>query len=138
PAPPRTGGACVNPPANIVNWWTGSANDNLTLQGGATFAAGQVGQAFQLDGSTGFASAGNPASLRLTSALTIEAWIFPRIAPAPGNQAAVLTKWAQNTSDIADADSYGLWIRQEASGLNLFGAIHQSGSKEPSIQGGTI
>src|SRR5262249_12489632 len=50
--------ACVVPPANAVSWWPGDGNandltggNNGTLQGGATFAAGNVGQAFQFNGS---------------------------------------------------------------------------------------
>ena len=44
---------CTPPPPNIVSWWPGdgNANDirgssNGTLQNGAWFAAGKVGQAF--------------------------------------------------------------------------------------------
>src|SRR5262249_51915435 len=87
-----SGGACVQPAQNLVSWWSGDGNANdLTggntgvLTGGATFAAGQVGQAFQFDGNTGYVSAGNPANLRLTSAITVEAWINPRSAPTSGN-----------------------------------------------------
>ena len=48
---------CVPPPAGLVSWWPGDgdANDIVgphhgTLQNGATFAAGKVGQAFSFDG----------------------------------------------------------------------------------------
>ena len=139
-------GACVPSPPNLVSWWSGDGNandsnggNNGTLQGGATFAAGEVGQAFQFDGSTGYVTAGNPANLRLTSAITIEAWINLRVAPTLNNMEAVVTKWAQNFNDTADSDSYDLWVRQDsAAGLSLFGAIHQSGGSEPHVLGGTI
>src|SRR5260370_32279240 len=48
------GSACLNPPSNGVSWWAGDGNandanavNNGTVQGGTSFAAGQVGQAFQ-------------------------------------------------------------------------------------------
>ena len=48
---------CVQPPAGLVSWWPGEGNANDivgsnhgTLQNGATFAAGMVGQAFSFDG----------------------------------------------------------------------------------------
>ena len=47
----------IPPPDGIVSWWPGDGNANDivggnhgTLQGGATFATGMVGQAFSLDG----------------------------------------------------------------------------------------
>src|SRR5438270_12952784 len=48
---------CTPPPPNMVSWWPGDGNandiqggNNGTLQGGATFASGKVGQAFSFDG----------------------------------------------------------------------------------------
>lgn len=62
---------CVTRPASIVSWWPGdgNANDlagglNGTVQGGVSYSAGEVGQAFNLDG-TGYIQIGNPANLRL-------------------------------------------------------------------------
>jgi hypothetical protein len=79
---------CLTPPSNLVSWWTGdgNANDqtggtNGTVQGGTTFASGEVGQAFQFDGSTGYVQVGNPSNLRLTSAITINWPSSPRVAP---------------------------------------------------------
>jgi Concanavalin A-like lectin/glucanases superfamily len=52
---------CVQPLAGLVSWWPGDNNaddiqngNNGTLQGGVTFAPGEVDQAFNFDGSTGF------------------------------------------------------------------------------------
>ena len=52
--------------------------------------------------------------------------------------AAVLTKWAQNFNATADTDTYGLWLRNNGGSLTMFSAIHQSGTTEPSVLGGTI
>lgn len=48
---------CTPPPSNIVSWWKGENNGNDsvgtnhgTLQNGATYAPGKVGQAFSFDG----------------------------------------------------------------------------------------
>src|SRR5437868_5248491 len=61
--------ACTAPPAGMVGWWPGenNANDikgasNGTLQGSVTFPAGEVGQAFGLNGSDQKILIGNPAS----------------------------------------------------------------------------
>jgi hypothetical protein len=144
-APPPTSGSCITPAANLVSWWTGDGNakdaggNSGTLQGGVTFAAGKVGQAFSFDGSNGYVSIGNPANLRLTSAITIEGWINPRSGPSSGNNlAAVVTKWGQKADPTPDSDSYGLWLRSNGSALTMFTAIHQSGTSEPNLQGGTI
>lgn len=135
---------CLTPPANLVSWWAGDGNatdltggNNGTVQGGTSYAAGEVGQAFQFDGSTGYVTAGNPANLRLTSAITIDAWINPRSLKT-GALAAIATKWAQDFTDTANSDSYGLWLISNNGAINLFSAIHQSGAAEPHVQGGTI
>jgi hypothetical protein len=51
---------CTPPPPNIISWWPaeGNANDlegnnNGTLEGSTTFAAGEVGQAFSFNGVNG-------------------------------------------------------------------------------------
>jgi hypothetical protein len=53
--------ASLVPPANLVGWWTGDGNNPITapdiagtnpgtLNGGVTYAAGEVGKAFSFDG----------------------------------------------------------------------------------------
>src|SRR5206468_12218446 len=75
---------CTPPPPNMVAWYQGEGNandiqggNNGTLQNGATFAAGEVGQAFSLDGVDDQIFIGNPTSLRITGDLTIDAWVNP-------------------------------------------------------------
>ena len=55
--PAAASDVCVQPPAGLVGWWPGNGNandiangNNATLQDGATFAPGMVGQAFTFDG----------------------------------------------------------------------------------------
>ncbi len=74
---------CVNPPSGLVSWWPGDDNANDiqssnygTLQNGATFAAGKVGQAFSFDGVDDFVRIEDNSNLRLgTGEITFDAWI---------------------------------------------------------------
>lgn len=142
------GGACVPSPPSLVSWLPadGNASDstggnNGTLQGSANYATGKVGQAFQFDGTSAYVQVGNRANLRLTSGITIEAWINPRSLRAQSagqNMGAIVTKWAQNGGDVADSDSYGLWLIQNGGNVSLFSAIHQAGGSGPHMTGGYI
>src|SRR4029077_17286827 len=72
------------PPTGLVSWYRAedNANDfadgnNGTLQGGATFAAGEVGQAFNLNGTSNFVQVPHNANLNPGSgSFTVDAWIF--------------------------------------------------------------
>jgi hypothetical protein len=86
---------CLTPPAGLVGWWPGEGNANDivgtndgTLSGGASFASGEVGQAFSFDGTNGTVTVPDSSSLRLTTEFTIEAWINPRFTNN-GDQAIV-------------------------------------------------
>jgi len=54
-------------------------NNNCTLHGGVTSVDGitQLGKALQFDGSTGYLDCGNGASLNITNAITVSAWVKP-------------------------------------------------------------
>jgi hypothetical protein len=69
----------VTAPPQLVAWWPaeGNANDRAgtnhgTLQNGATFAPGLVGQAFSLDGVNDYIEVGGGFNL---DDLTLEAWV---------------------------------------------------------------
>jgi hypothetical protein len=71
-------------PSGAVSSWRGEGNaqdsvgsNNGTLHGGVTFAPGEVGQAFNFNGSNGYVSVPDAASLNPTQAITVEAWINP-------------------------------------------------------------
>jgi hypothetical protein len=76
---------CATPPSNMVAWWPGEGNpfdvqgaNDGTLQNGATFAAGEVGRAFSLDGINDFVQVTNSASLNITgNQVTLDGWINP-------------------------------------------------------------
>src|SRR5258708_22034669 len=80
------GQTCVAPPSGLVSWWPGEANatdiagtNNGILQGGLTFASGEVGQAFSFNGTD--ADVRIPASASLDvgagNGFSIEAWVNP-------------------------------------------------------------
>ena len=74
---------CVPPPPNMVAWWPGDGNaddiqggHNGSLLGGASFAAGEVQQAFSFDGASGQVSVPNsPAWDFSSSDFTIDTWV---------------------------------------------------------------
>jgi glucose/arabinose dehydrogenase len=55
-----------------------SGNSNGGSVSGATWAAGRFGQALSFDGVNDLVSVNDSASLDLTNALTLEAWVYPR------------------------------------------------------------
>ena len=73
---------CVSPPAGLVAWWPGEGNandiagtNNGTLEGGATFTNGEVGQAFDFDGSTGYVQVPDSDVWAFgTNNFTVELW----------------------------------------------------------------
>ena len=82
--PAQTG--CVAVPAGLVGWWAGEGNandstgaNNGVIEGGVTFVAGKVGQAFRFDGATADVDIPASASLNLGTGggMTIELWINP-------------------------------------------------------------
>jgi N-acetylneuraminic acid mutarotase len=105
-------------PTGAVSSWRGEGNaldsvggNNGTLQGGVTFAAGEVGQAFQFNGTTGYVRVADAPSLDLASAMTMEAWINPAALTA-GNFETIIAK---STFPVRN---YGLWVNS-AGGLHL-------------------
>src|SRR5689334_8293242 len=96
-------GACAPPPQGLVSWWQGEGNatdftgtNNGSLQGGVAFSAGEVGQAFNFDGSSQYVRVPNSPSLNPSGSFTVDAWIYPTV----DNGGAIFSKWG-------DAGDYG-------------------------------
>ena len=78
-----TAPSCATPPSGMVSWWHADGNfkdavgSNDAASGGdVSFGAGEINQGFQLDGTaTSFVRAPDSASLEITGAITIDAWI---------------------------------------------------------------
>jgi hypothetical protein len=73
---------CLDAPSGVVSWWTGDgtasdrvSTNNGTLLGGATYAAGEAGQAFSLDGISGWVDVPNSPLLNPTGPFSVECWI---------------------------------------------------------------
>ena len=87
-APP----SCATPPAGLVGWWPGEGNandivstNNGTLEGGASFVSGEVGQAFGFDGSTGYVQVPDSDLWAFgTNSFTVELWANFNAVP-PGS-----------------------------------------------------
>lgn len=80
------GPACLARPANMVAWYPGDGNaddiqgsNNATLQNGASFAAGEVSQAFALDGVNDQVLT---PTLALGSQFSVEFWMRPTSSAA--------------------------------------------------------
>ena len=104
---------CTPAPSGLVSWWPGdgSANDIVdlndgTLQNGATFAPGKIGQAFSFDG-TGAVVVADNANLNLQR-FTIDAWVFPE--RADGGADSILNKEADVPLALEDIQ-YEIAIR---------------------------
>jgi hypothetical protein len=83
-----TPGACVPAPSGLVSWWPAeNSSDDIAgpnpgqASGGVTFVPGEVGQAFNFDG-TGAVTIADSPSLNPTT-VTIEGWIKPQFAGRP-------------------------------------------------------
>jgi Concanavalin A-like lectin/glucanases superfamily/Immunoglobulin I-set domain/NHL repeat len=108
-------GSCFPPPAGLVSWWPGErtgidimGTNNGTLVGGVTFGPGEVGQAFEFNGTSDYVSI--PASPTLDvgqgPGLTIETWI----QPADLSQRRPLVEWNADSPTVNIGVHF--WISQ--------------------------
>jgi len=80
---------CLLPPTGLIGWWPGDGTaadiqlgNNGVLINGAGFGPGLVKEAFRFDGDDDFVDvADTPALHAIATALTVDAWISPRILP---------------------------------------------------------
>ena len=102
-APPSPPASPIPAPPGLIAWWAGNGNSSDSAgsnhgiaEGGATYAAGKVGQAFSLDGLDDRIRVPNRAVLNPTAGFTIEAWIKSNTNDGPRT---IVSKWNDNTSD---------------------------------------
>ena len=76
--------ACIPPPDGLVSWWSGDrtaadvqGTNNGTLLNGASFRKGMVGPGFLFDGIDDGVQVGDSPTLKMTTATTLECWIYP-------------------------------------------------------------
>jgi hypothetical protein len=119
---------CVSPPAGLVSWWPGQGNandiagaNNGTLSGGVTFTNGEVGQAFNFDGVSGYVEIASNSNLNPAASFSIEGWIFPR----QDRVQQIMSKWA-DTPDQLNQRSYAFFTyTNEALGFGISDLAHQ-------------
>jgi concanavalin A-like lectin/glucanase superfamily protein len=122
----------------MVSWWPGdgSAQDikdsnNGTIEGSLAFGAGRVAQAFDYGfGGNKDVLIGNPANLRITGSLTIDAWVRPNLM-TEAQVGIVIAKW----SETLGQDSYFLAVIRDPDGfIYAYGGIGTA-LPEPGIKG---
>jgi Concanavalin A-like lectin/glucanases superfamily len=131
---------CVTPPSGLVSWWRGDSNtkdsvgeNHGTLFGDVSFVPGFIGEAFSFPNASSFLFMGSPQDLRLTSGLTIDAWINPT-EMTEGQEATIVSKWGQSTL----LDSYTLFLRKQNGLIELVGAIGVANVSDQGFSGGRI
>jgi hypothetical protein len=110
--PLDSGLGCATVPG-LVGWWRGEGDaldflgfNNGALQGGAGFAAGMVGYAFDLNGSGAYVDVPDSPNLNPSAAVTVEAWIYPR--PLLDQVAAPIVKKAGGGGVLGTEYGYAL------------------------------
>src|SRR5882762_9245295 len=95
------GAVCTPAPSGLVSWWQGEGNakdrigeNNGTMENGAGFATGKVGQAFQFDGVNGYVEMANSTSLNPKGSFAIDAWIFPT---QDDHRGTIIAKWGDRS-----------------------------------------
>ena len=94
------GQGCDPAPSGLVSWWPGNGNandiiggNNGSLVGGAGFAAGEVGQAFSFNGTSGYVTVPNSPSLDFSGgSITVEAWIKVNYLTNNADWKGIITK----------------------------------------------
>src|SRR6266853_5192229 len=124
---------CTPVPSGAVAWWQAenNANDvigknNGTLVNGATFATGEVGQAFAVNGNVQFVQIQDAPALDPTNSLTLECWVY--LTAYSGNDSTIVaSKEDPNGArqyQLAMVNVGGRWIFRPAvalpAGLVLF------------------
>ncbi len=113
---------CDPPPSGLKSWWPGDGNANDiwggnggTLQGGATFATGEVGEAFSFD-ANGDVDVPDAASLNPpTGQITVDAWVNPASQSAGGS--------IVNKRPVSNATGYTLEQQYTADGDVLWNLV---------------
>jgi hypothetical protein len=110
------GPACYSQQSSLVSWWKGNddatdhmGNNNGTLENGAGFALGEVGDAFSLNGNNQYVLIGQPVptDLQIQNAITLSAWIYVTGYPADnGNGALGLIVGSQHDGNYAGASIF--------------------------------
>ena len=125
-------GDCSPPPGGIVSWWRGENNaldamsgNNGVLQNGASFSAGEDGQAFSFNGINSYVAIPKAPNLDVSNQVTIEFWM--RADP---------TNAMNSYQGLVTSDFYGIEIANGyvlgPLGVNFFISTDGGASVSPS------
>ncbi len=135
--------SCVTPPSGMVSWWPGDGNANDiqggndgSLQNGATFAAGKVGQSFSFNGTDAYVRIPDNANLYPGSGpFTVDAWI--KTTQMSSGNAFVLAHYeCANNCPTGGANSVYLMDVNGEGKLNGF--LRDSAGTSQGITGATV
>ncbi|HEY5912406.1 MAG TPA: LamG-like jellyroll fold domain-containing protein, partial [Verrucomicrobiae bacterium] len=119
-SPPASGGLVIDfavvAPPGLIAWWRGEGNaeDSAgafpgTVWGGMGYAAGEVGQGFNLDGADDWVSASSGLNFGSGADFSIEAWIKPIPAYTTYGIQMIVDKRDTTASD-SGAVGYALYL----------------------------
>ena len=100
PAPP-----CDPPPGGLVSWWRAESDASDTVGGNrhgdrrSQLCSGEVGQAFNLDGTSGYVNVPSSPGLKFTNAFTVEGWINLRV-PIGSSTVTIATKGLDSDNSV--------------------------------------
>jgi hypothetical protein len=157
--------------AGLVAWWMADKSTadyadghNGTIVGSVPYVSGQIGEAFSLDGTSGYVSIPHHADFDITSAITLEAWVkttmgfnqyvitknedsfYLAIGPvgSTANKASfwlngVTSSWLQSTTNVNDGDWHHLAATYDGAEIRIYvdGQLENSAPKTGSITTGT-
>ena len=131
---------CAPVPPGLVSWWpaNGSPADVVshfdgTLQGGAGYAAGKVGQGFTFDSTDDYVSVPDNAQLHPgTGSFTVDAWIKTS-GPEPSNGQEIIRHYecAGFCTDAASSSDWDLRVF----GHKLYGFLRDTDKGGPVSEG---
>ena len=113
---------CFAPPSGMIDWWSGEGNGNditgantLTLQNGAGFATGEVGQAFNFVNPT-FSGSGQYAQNTSPTGLPV------------GNSPRSFDLWFNSSTDLSTSPDAALIEYGTQTSEEVFGLIFTGGA----------
>ncbi|MGD0413487.1 MAG: LamG domain-containing protein [Verrucomicrobiota bacterium] len=129
-------------PPGLIGWWQAEGNyldtvggNNLSPDGGVTFAPGRFGQAFHFDGITGSAYCTGAAALNGWTQFTLEAWINLDITNDVPNGSAgrgIISRVGNAANN--GMNNYGYQFGTFDNSTGLFCQFNANGQAWPSYQ----
>jgi hypothetical protein len=127
---------CTTVPPGLVSWWASEGNGNdvagsnpATVNSGVSYGAGEVGQAFNFNGTSGniLASASPSLDVGAGAGFTVECWIKPNVA----TDRQPLVEWNNGSSIGVHLYMSTDWFGNSGPGNLLANLIDTGGNWHP-------